>query len=139
MCCWCRGSSTEHQAGRRGGGAVRRLVHRLEDDQERPARRQDGPGQVQGGGGHGASNKNYGPALIDNHTPPPAQARFSLGKLIVTTLVFLVLGLGVLLALSPSSDLTKMGEFFTGAAFLTIGGAYAALPYVYRGAVEHLG
>ncbi|MDP2823160.1 MAG: chromate transporter, partial [Sulfuritalea sp.] len=27
--------------------------------------------------------------------------------------------------------------FFTQAAFLTIGGAYAVLPYVYQGAVEH--
>jgi chromate transporter len=32
-----------------------------------------------------------------------------------------------------------MGEFFTKAAFLTIGGAYAVLPYVYQGAVEHYG
>jgi chromate transporter len=32
-----------------------------------------------------------------------------------------------------------MGEFFTKAAFLTIGGAYAVLPYVYQGAVEHFG
>jgi chromate transporter len=32
-----------------------------------------------------------------------------------------------------------MGVFFTKAAFLTIGGAYAVLPYVYQGAVEHFG
>jgi chromate transporter len=32
-----------------------------------------------------------------------------------------------------------MGAFFTKAAFLTIGGAYAVLPYVYQGAVEHFG
>jgi chromate transporter len=32
-----------------------------------------------------------------------------------------------------------MGDFFTRAAFLTIGGAYAVLPYVYQGAVEHYG
>jgi chromate transporter len=32
-----------------------------------------------------------------------------------------------------------MGEFFTKAAFLTIGGAYAVLPYVYQGGVEHYG
>ncbi len=30
-----------------------------------------------------------------------------------------------------------MGEFFLKAAFLTIGGAYAVLPYVYQGAVDH--
>ena len=30
-----------------------------------------------------------------------------------------------------------MAWFFTKAAFLTFGGAYAVLPYVYQGAVEH--
>ena len=33
--------------------------------------------------------------------------------------------------------LTQMGWFFTKAALLTFGGAYAVLPYVYQGAVEH--
>jgi chromate transporter len=32
-----------------------------------------------------------------------------------------------------------MGWFFTKAALLTFGGAYAVLPYVYQGAVEHYG
>jgi chromate transporter len=32
--------------------------------------------------------------------------------------------------------LTQMGGFFTKAALLTFGGAYAVLPYVYQGAVE---
>ena len=30
-----------------------------------------------------------------------------------------------------------MGEFFTKAALVTFGGAYAVLPYVYQGGVEH--
>ena len=34
--------------------------------------------------------------------------------------------------------LTQMGWFFTKAALLTFGGAYAVLPYVYQGAVEQL-
>ncbi|MGA0032593.1 MAG: chromate transporter, partial [Burkholderiales bacterium] len=33
--------------------------------------------------------------------------------------------------------LTQMGWFFTKAALLTFGGAYAVLPYVYQAAVEH--
>lgn len=33
--------------------------------------------------------------------------------------------------------LTQMGWFFTKAALLTFGGAYAVLPYVHQGAVEH--
>jgi hypothetical protein len=32
-----------------------------------------------------------------------------------------------------------MGWFFTKAALLTFGGAYAVLPYVYQGAVGHYG
>jgi chromate transporter len=95
------------------------------------------PARFKGGGGHGASHKAYGPAVIDDHTPPPAHAAFSWGRLGVTTLIFLVIGAAALLALGGS--LRDMGEFFTGAAFLTIGGAYAVLPYVYQGAVEHYG
>jgi chromate transporter len=36
-----------------------------------------------------------------------------------------------------SGTLTQMGWFFTKAALLTFGGAYAVLPYVYQGAVEN--
>jgi chromate transporter len=35
--------------------------------------------------------------------------------------------------------LAQMGWFFTKAALVTFGGAYAVLPYVYQGAVEHYG
>ncbi len=35
------------------------------------------------------------------------------------------------------STLAQMGWFFSKAALLTFGGAYAVLPYVYQGAVEH--
>ena len=95
------------------------------------------PAKFKGSGGHGASIQQYGPALIDDATPPPAHAVFSWGRLAATTLLFLAIGTSALLALSgPQRD---MGEFFTGAAFLTIGGAYAVLPYVYQGAVEHFG
>ncbi|OFZ70973.1 MAG: chromate transporter [Betaproteobacteria bacterium RBG_16_58_11] len=98
------------------------------------------PAKFKGGGGHGASNKEYGPAIIDDDTPTPAHAKFSWGKFAATTLAFAVIGGVSLLALYGSSgDLYKMGEFFTKAAFLTIGGAYAVLPYVYQGGVEHYG
>jgi chromate transporter len=95
------------------------------------------PAKFKAGGGHGASNKAYGPALIDDDTPPPAHAKFSWGKLVVTTLIFVVIGAAGLLLLDGT--LRNMGEFFTKAAFLTIGGAYAVLPYVYQYAVEHFG
>ena len=77
--------------------------------------------------------------IIDDDTPPPAHAKFSWGKLVVTTLVFVAIWLAAMLAISGQHDLYDMGEFFTKAAFLTIGGAYAVLPYVYQGGVEHFG
>ena len=49
-----------------------------------------------------------------------------------------LLAMGVLIAAHGlHSTLTQMGWFFTKAALLTFGGAYAVLPYVYQGAVEH--
>jgi chromate transporter len=97
------------------------------------------PAKFKAGGGHGAAGKTHGPAIIDDDTPPPAHAKFTWGKLVATTVIFIVIGAVLLLLLRGSSDLYNMGEFFTGAAFLTIGGAYAVLPYVYQGAVEHYG
>jgi len=97
------------------------------------------PDRFRGGGGHGGSHKSYGPALIDDDTPPPAHARFTWGKLAGTTLAFVAIWVLAMLAIRASPDLWRMGEFFTKAAFLTIGGAYAVLPYVYQGGVEHFG
>ncbi|MBI3563521.1 MAG: chromate efflux transporter [Gammaproteobacteria bacterium] len=95
------------------------------------------PAKFKGGGGHGASNKQYGPAIIDDHTPTPAHAKFSWGKFIATTGIFVLIGAAALLTLSMHPPMKAMGMFFTKAAFLTIGGAYAVLPYVYQGGVEH--
>jgi chromate transporter len=97
------------------------------------------PAKFKAGGGHGASNKAYGPAIIDDDTPPPPHAAFSWSKLIGTTAIFITIWAVTMILLNGSPTLNDMGEFFTGAAFLTIGGAYAVLPYVYQGAVEHYG
>ena len=94
-------------------------------------------------GGHGATKKSFGPALIDDDTPAPGHARFSWLKL--TLLAFIgallwALPMGALTALFGwQGTLTQMGWFFTKAALLTFGGAYAVLPYVYQGAVGHYG
>lgn len=92
------------------------------------------------GGGHGAAKQGYGPALIDDHTPIPEHAKFSwfkLSKVIVAGLVLWGSGIGFLCAhYGWNGALTQMGWFFTKAALLTFGGAYAVLPYVYQGAVE---
>lgn len=97
------------------------------------------PHKFKGGGGHGASNKQYGPALIDDDTPPPAHAKFSWGKFALTTGIFVAIWIASMFAIGGQQTLTDMGNFFTKAAFLTIGGAYAVLPYVYQGGVEHFG
>ncbi|WP_237883368.1 chromate efflux transporter [Pseudomonas sp. PGPR40] len=94
-------------------------------------------------GGHGAAKKSFGPALIDDDTPPPEHARFSRFKLLRLLLVGAVLWalpMGMLTALFGwDGTLTQMAWFFTKAALLTFGGAYAVLPYVYQGAVGHYG
>ncbi len=97
------------------------------------------PAKFKSGGGHGASNKQYGPALIDDHTPPPAHAVFSPGRATVTLGVFAILWGIAMTVIGESETLADMGAFFTEAAFLTIGGAYAVLPYVYQASVEHYG
>ncbi|MDP1606649.1 MAG: chromate efflux transporter [Rhodocyclaceae bacterium] len=95
------------------------------------------PAKFKAGGGHGASGKTHGPAIIDDDTPPPPHAKFSWGKTIALTVIFVAIWAAAMLALSGTPVLQAMGEFFTKAAFLSIGGAYAVLPYVYQGAVEH--
>jgi chromate transporter len=93
-----------------------------------------------GGGGHGTSGSAaQGPAILDDDTPPPAHAKFSWGKSIMMVTIFVAIWAVSMLALQGSPALFHMGEFFTKAAFLTIGGAYAVLPYVYQGAVEQFG
>jgi len=92
-------------------------------------------------GGHGGAQQGYGPALIDDDTPTPAHALFSRKRLAQVLAVgggLWLAAMGVLVALVGwEGTLTQMGWFFTKAALLTFGGAYAVLPYVYQGAVEH--
>jgi chromate transporter len=94
------------------------------------------PDKFKVGGGHGASNKQYGPALIDDDTPPIAHTRFRWSYLITLLVVALTLWAAAMLML-PAGTLNDMGEFFTKAALVTFGGAYAVLPFVYQGGVEH--
>jgi chromate transporter len=93
------------------------------------------------GGGHGSAGTGYGPALIDDDTPPPPHARFSRRHLAIVLGAGLVLWAAAMAALVLAQGwdgtLAQMGWFFTKAALVTFGGAYAVLPYVYQGAVEH--
>lgn len=97
------------------------------------------PDRFKTGGGHSAALKSYGSALIDDDTPTPAHALFRWSGLLRVAVA------GILLWLIPMTlllagygwdhSLTQMGWFFTKAALLTFGGAYAVLPYIYQGAV----
>lgn len=87
-------------------------------------------------GGHGPAEKSYGRALIDDDSAPPDHIRFSVPRLVLVLLGGFTLWLGGMLLLLPVPALFDMAEFFTKAALLTFGGAYAVLPYVYQGGVE---
>ena len=101
------------------------------------------PDKFKAGGGHGAAGKAFGPALIDDDTPIPGWARYTT----VATIRHVAAGLSIWLVLEGllylsygwHGPLTQMGWFFTKAALVTFGGAYAVLPYVYQGGVEHYG
>ncbi|VAW72556.1 Chromate transport protein ChrA [hydrothermal vent metagenome] len=99
------------------------------------------PDKFKAGGHHGDGKNSYGPAIIDNDTPVPAHARFKWSRCIMFSLVGLIIGVVVLAMLAASwgwdGTLTQMGWFFTKAALVTFGGAYAVLPYVYQGGVDH--
>jgi chromate transporter len=93
------------------------------------------------GGGHGATAKAVAlPSTIDDDTPTPAHARFSRTRLftvLVVGAVLWALPMWVLVSsLGWQSSVTQMGWFFSKAAVVTFGGAYAVLPYVNQAAVE---
>ncbi len=98
------------------------------------------PDKFKVGGGHGSADKSFGPAVIDDDTPRLEHTLFRWPRLLA------IASFGALLWLIPmailtiyygwSHALTQMGWFFTKAALMTFGGAYAVLPYVYQGAVE---
>lgn len=89
---------------------------------------------------HAKSGTSYGVAVIDDASPSSTHTRFSWWKFIR------VLFVGFLLWLIPMFSLymifgwqhsyTQMAWFFSKAALLTFGGAYAVLPYVMQAAVE---
>jgi chromate transporter len=101
------------------------------------------PDKFKTGGGHGKTDKSFGRALIDDATPTPEHAIFSGARVLKVAVIgslLWLLPMGLLTAAYGwQHTLTQMGWFFTKAALLTFGGAYAVLPYVYQGAVGHYG
>jgi chromate transporter len=98
------------------------------------------PGVFAIGGGHGSGQASFGPAVIDDGTPTPAHARFSkqrLAHVLAGGLGLWAVAMAALVAWQGiDGTLAHMGWFFTKAALMTFGGAYAVLPYVVQGAVE---
>jgi chromate transporter len=94
-------------------------------------------------GDHGKAGGPCLPALIDDHTPTPEHALFQWHRLLRVVAVGAVLWVMPMAALTGffgwDHTLTQMGWFFTKAALLTFGGAYAVLPYVVQGGVTHYG
>ena len=99
------------------------------------------PATFSADGGHQASDRSYCKAVIDDDTPSPEHAEFNLphlAKVLVFGNALWIVAMGLLVMMYGwQAPLTQMGWFFTKAALLTFGGAYAVLPYVYQGAVDH--
>jgi chromate transporter len=92
---------------------------------------------------HGSSNKKleHVPAIIDDDSMQLAHTYFST-KQILKVIFFSLLAWGIPFGLlmyyfGKSSVFTQLAWFFTKAALLTFGGAYAVLPYVFQETVGH--
>ena len=96
------------------------------------------PKQFPAGKGHGKSGAQEAPCVV-----LPAAARASLGRTVLISVICLtlwwvpVLGAGMLLGWQGIHF--QEGLFFSKAALVTFGGAYAVLPYVSQMAVGHFG
>ncbi len=101
------------------------------------------PGRLLRSSAHAAAGVVHYPAaaVLDDDTPTPAHALFKWSRLarvlLAGALLWLLPMAALLLTNGWSGTLTQVGWFFTKAALLTFGGAYAVLPYVNQAAVEH--
>jgi chromate transporter len=99
------------------------------------------PTRVQSQHSYGkAASQPHLPCVIDDHTKLLGLAH--LQPFMLSTLVLAgLLGVGVLAALAGwfgfSHVYNQLALFFGKAAFLTFGGAYAVLPYVFEASVQH--
>lgn len=100
------------------------------------------PASFQSKAAHGVASGSTARAIIHDETALP-HTGFNWGRLARVGgigLALWVVPMGFFVSqLGLDHTLTQMGWFFTKAALLTFGGAYAVLPYVYQGAVEHSG
>lgn len=79
--------------------------------------------------------------LLGDQSPAQGHTHFRWSRLALVAisgaLLWLVPMAGLMGAFGWEHSLTQMAWFFTKAALLTFGGAYAVLPYVFQGAVMH--
>ena len=98
------------------------------------------PQKFTAGAVHAGAASAEGAAVIDDDTPTPPHALFTgrrFARVLVICLALWGAAIGALIAeFGWDAVLSQMAWFFTKAALLTFGGAYAALPYVYQGAVD---
>src|SRR5207253_5649431 len=91
-------------------------------------------------GGHA---KSENASVLDDETEVPEHARPLPSRAVKVTIVWLVLWLAPItlvgLWLGWDHTLFKEGVFFSKAAVVTFGGAYAVLPYVAQQALFHYG
>jgi chromate transporter len=90
--------------------------------------------------GHGRSDRGPTPLISDDalHTERPSRAYAA--KVLAVGLVAWGLPVGIVIALTgPSSIFSDQALFFSGAALITFGGAYAVLAYVAQKAVQVYG
>ena len=101
------------------------------------------PASLRMGGGHAAVAVSTVNALIGDDTPTPSHAVFTwkrLWQVLLAATVLWLVPMGLLMfQFGWDHTLTQMSWFFTKAALLTFGGAYAVLPYVFQGAVKQFG
>ncbi|MGZ8162378.1 MAG: chromate efflux transporter [Methylobacter sp.] len=90
-----------------------------------------------------STDNSPGASGYENEIIATEHIRFRWMRLIRIAVIGLSLWLAPMLLLLNSYGWsgmpTQIGWFFTKAALLTLGGAYAVLPYIYQGAVEHYG
>lgn len=84
--------------------------------------------------------QSYGAALIDDHTPLPSHVQFNGWRVLkilgMGLLIFALCLAAIVAAFGWQGLYAQMALFFSKAALLTFGGAYAVLPYVFQGAVN---
>lgn len=86
-------------------------------------------------------DKKHEISIIDDDTPSPSWTKFSLSRILIITLIWVSIWIVALWFLSYFYGFnwvfTQMWIFFTKAALLTFGWAYAVLPYIYDWAVNN--